>query len=99
MVYQKGCGNRLLRGTGRLRGNLCLAACAASNSCGKNLQQEKTEGKSRKNASEEKERRVGGKIEGRKLKKKQKEENRKKVEPGYSAEGPRDPGLSCPPPQ
>jgi hypothetical protein len=23
MVYQKGCGNRLLRGTGRPRGNLC----------------------------------------------------------------------------
>jgi hypothetical protein len=23
----------------------------------------------------------------------------KKIEPGHSAEGPRDPGLSCPPPQ
>jgi hypothetical protein len=24
---------------------------------------------------------------------------KKKIEPGRSAEGPRDPGLSCPPPQ
>jgi hypothetical protein len=37
-----------------------------------------------------------------KIEKKQKKKvknRRRKKEPGYSAEGPRNPGLSCPPPQ
>jgi hypothetical protein len=39
------------------------------------------------------------KVQGVKIEEKREKDEEKKIEPGHSAEGPRDPGLSCPPPQ
>jgi hypothetical protein len=80
MVYQRGCGNRLLRGTGRLRGNLCPRGRALQRKpWGENLRARKNGRKIEEKWSEEKEeesRRKNGrekieeKIEGRKIEKK-----------------------------
>jgi hypothetical protein len=70
MVYQKGCGNRLLRGTGRPRGNpLSLAdANLKKTLAGKKTEEEKTGKKKIEEKTEEQNGRAGrkrrkGKIE------------------------------------
>jgi hypothetical protein len=70
MVYQKGCGNRLLRGTGRPRGNLCPRGARFRGNLGGKILSKENGRKTRGKMERRKRGRVGGKMMDRKSKKK-----------------------------
>jgi hypothetical protein len=93
MVYQKPVEIACPEVQGRQIGNLVPRAAP----CEETLKAEEKSGKSLE------EKKSKQKIDSRKMNKTRQKprtkEGGKKLEPGYSAEGPRNPGLSCPPPQ